>query len=424
MKTNIVTVLVGARRLALGCAALVLAGCATGNHKVEPIDLAVAPAELAESRLLDVGLIEFSPGLPGKNQKIPDDVFPEIRRAEARYFPYHLKKTLEQTGQWGAVRVIPGDSVITDVYVSGEINKSNGDIVQVTLTARDVTGNKWIERRYSMRTDRAAYSRQRDRFLDPYQNVYNEFANDLFSFVSGMSDEEISEIRRTARMAFFADMAPSVFGDYIERGRRGGIEVVRLPAENDPMVDRLTAIRQRDALFLDTLNEHYANFYYGISLPYEDWRKSSREAQIEYQRIRRSAFLRGLAGVAIIAAASEISRGEAGDSGTVRRTRNTMKDFAIYGGLQAIQSGFGRLADARLQQQSISELADSFGQEAAPMVVEVQGQTRRLSGTAAAQYDQWRELLRQINEAETGLPDASDIGVPERAPEQLGDAEF
>jgi hypothetical protein len=403
-----------------------MAGCSTMDtgRQVEPIDLAVAPAELAESRLLDVGLIEFSPGLPGKNEKIPDDVFPEIRRAEARYFPYHLKKTLEQTGQWGAVRVIPDDSVVVDLYVTGRIIESNGDVVRVTLAAHDIRGEKWIERRYSMRTDRAAYSRQRDRALDPYQNVYNEFANDLFAEVSELSDEEIREIRTTSRMAFFADMAPTVFGDYVERNRRGGVEVVRLPAENDPMVDRLGAIRQRDALFLDTLNEHYANFYYGIALPYEDWRKSSREAEIEYQRIRRSAFLRGLAGVAIIAAASEINRGDAGDSRTERRTRNTMKDFAIYGGLQAIQSGFGRLADARLQQQSIAELADSFGQEAAPMVVEVQGQTRRLSGTASAQYDQWRDLLRRINEAELGLADASDIGVPERAHEDLSDAEF
>jgi len=39
------------------------------------------------------------------------------------------------------------------------------------------------------------------------------------------------------------------------------------------------------------------------------------------------------------------------------------------------------------------------------MVVTVKGQTRRLTGTAEAQYEQWRRLLHEIYEAETGLAD-------------------
>ena len=185
-------------------------------------------------------------------------------------------------------------------------------------------------------------------------------------------------------------------------------------------LETLRRIRERDALFLDTLNEHYANFYYGIALPYADWREASREAELEYKRLRRSALLRGLAGVAMVAAAAEISSGDANDSGTERRARRTIKNYAIMSGIETAASSFGRLAEARLQRQSIAELSDSFGAEAAPMVVDVQGQTRRLSGTAAAQYDQWRELLREINERETGFA-APDIAINGRTSEQAAD---
>jgi hypothetical protein len=50
------------------------------------------------------------------------------------------------------------------------------------------------------------------------------------------------------------------------------------------------------------------------------------------------------------------------------------------------------------------------------MVVEVEGEQRRLTGTAEAQYEAWRKLLREIYEAETGFATV-DVGAPVRAPE-------
>ncbi len=405
------------RALLGALAAMLLAGCATQEYEAPDVDLTSAAVEIPESALLDIGLIEFSPGLPEDSGDLPDDVFPEIRRAEAQYFPYHLKSTLQSTGHWGAVRVIPNDRVVTDIYVGGEVRHSDGNRVQLTLFATDATGERWFSQRYSARTDRNDYSRQRDRSLDPYQNAFNEFANDLYAAYAELTPEQIGEIRTASRMRFYADMAPAVFGDYVETNDRGELDVVRLPADSDPMVQRLDSIRERDALFLDTLNEHYANFYYGIALPYSDWREASREAELEYQRLRRSALLRGLAGVAMVAAATQISGGDSNDSGTERRARNAVRNYAVFSGIEVFASSFGQLAEARLQRQSIAELSESFGQEAAPMVVDVQGQTRRLTGTASSQYDQWRELLRQINEQETGFSSTPEIGINGRTPD-------
>lgn len=404
------------RTVACLVAVLAAAGCTSANYVAPDIGLTAEPEAVPEARLLDIGLVEFDTGLPDDPDGfVKDTIYPEIRRAEARFFPYHLKSTLQSTGHWGAVRVIPNDSVVADLYVGGEVEHSDGNKASVTMYARDATGKRWFKRRYVTRTDSNDYSRNRERSADPYQNIFNEFSNDLYVAFNELSDEDVNTLRTTARMRFYADMAPAVFGDYIEEGRRGRVEVVRLPSNEDPMVRRLDAIRERDALFLDTLNEHYANFYYGIALPYEDWREASREAELEYQRLRRSALLRGLAGVALVAASTEVPRPRTQDSGTVRRTKGTLANYALYSGFNVIASSFGRLAEARLQRQSISELSDSFGQEAAPMTVAVEGQEQRLTGTASAQYDQWRELLRKINEEETGLSEAPQIGINGRA---------
>lgn len=414
------------KRLLRACvltSALTFAACTTSNYVAAPVVLTSLGEEIAEERLLDIGIIELDPGLPEEGKPIPDDVYADIRRAEARYFPYHLKTTLQNTGHWGVVNVIPNNQVVADLYISGTVLKSDGNRAQVEFTVADITGREWMRRRYNTRTDRAAYARSRDRSEDPYQNLFNEFANDLLAEIQTYDQEQIDEIRTASRMSFYAQMAPSVFADYVERDKRDLLQVVRLPADEDPMVRRLDLIRERDALFINTLNEHYANFYYGIALPYEGWRSSSREAQIEYQRLRRSALLRGLVGIAAVAAATEISRGDANDSGTERRTRSTLKNLAISEGVQLFASSFGRLAEARLQQQSIAELSESFGQEAAPMVVEVEGQTRRLTGTASAQYDQWRELLRKLNEQETGLLAVPQIDINGRLAEQDADAD-
>ena len=66
---------------------------------------------------------------------------------------------------------------------------------------------------------------------------------------------------------------------------------------------------------------------------------------------------------------------------------------------------------------AIAELSESFGAEAAPMVVNVEGQERRLTGTAQAQYEGWRRLLKDIYKAETGFTEQIDVGAPARTTE-------
>jgi len=400
---------------------LVIQACAVEEViTAEETELIVAAAVPDEGLLLDIGIVEFVGGLAVDNDPDETGVYEEIRTAEVRYMPYHLKTTLQGTGHWGAVRVIPTPSAFTDIVINGAIKKSDGEFITLDVSVGDSRGRHWYSKSYSTQTGISSYSINRDRREDPYQKVFNDISNDLQRYVEQLSAKDVQDIRQVTELKFFADMSPSSYGEHLTTVEDGTVAIVRLPAENDPAVDRLRQIRERDRLVVDTLNEHYANFYYGIAIPYHSWRKTSREESINFRQVKRSATMQKILGVVVIAGALAVDT----DSSSYRQSRmnRSLQNIAIGEGFQTLMDGITRGNEASMHMESIKELSESFGAEAAPMVVTVEGETRRLSGTAAAQYESWRRLLKQIYEAETGFVetnDAVDPG-PVRIPEPAG----
>jgi len=376
--------------------AAVVAGCAGSTTvKYDEIDAIQAEAEVPEAALLDVGILLFDPGVP-EDQEGPDGfVFPDVRRAEARYIPYHLKRTLEGTGLWGSVWVIPERSDAVDLLVWGRVDRSDGLEVELRVGAWDATGKEWLNKKYDSRVPEKAYSNYRDTSEDPYQNVYNEIANDLLAKRRAMSEKELTTIRQVAELRFAADLVPSAFASHIEEDD-GEYKVLRLPADDDPMLMRMRAVREREYTFVDTLNEYYASLYYEMAPPYENWRKMSREEMLNYQELKRSARMRQLLGLAAILGAVAYEANGGGNS--------AITNTAILGGIEGFRSGLNKSSEANLHGESLKELGSSFESETEPLLIEVEGQTRRLTGTAEEKYQEWRQLLREIFASETGFP--------------------
>ncbi len=393
---------------AIGLSACTVQEVITG----ERTELDVASLEIAENLLLDIGIVNFDPGVPQSNDSEKSGIYEEVREAEARYLPYHIKTTLQSTGYWGAVRVVPSTDVYTDVILRGTIERSDGEFVTLTIKAEDITGREWFERTYATQTGVRAFSENRDRTQDPYQKVFNDLANDLREYATTLTSKDISRIRQTSELMFFADMAPTAYGEHLAVSEEGNIDIVRLPAENDPMVARLRQIRERDRLVVDTLNEHYANFYYGIALPYEGWRKKSRENQISIRQVKRAATMRALLGVAVTAGSMSIDT--SGSRSRGYDWKRATQAVGVDRGIRTIISAWQLRQSANIYRAEIGELSESFIAEAAPLTVRVEGQTRRLTGTAEAQYEGWRKLLREIYQIETGFSEDVDVGVPAR----------
>jgi hypothetical protein len=391
-------------------------GCSVNEVVVaEETELVVAESPVDEALLLDIGIVEFDSGVPEDNDPQKSRIFEDIRNAETRFLAYHLKTTLQETGHWGAVRVIPSRNAFTDVVISGAIEKSDGEFIVLNISVDDAAGRHWFDKSYETQTGMTSYSERRDRRRDPYQKVFNDIANDLQIFVATLPAKQLQQTRQVSELQFFADMSPRAFGEHLQTGEGGVVRIDRLPAESDPAVARLRQIRERDRLVVDTLNEHYANFYYGIAIPYRSWRKNARQESINFREVKRSARLQALVGVVVLAGSLAIDTNSS--SSRTRRVNRGLQNMGIYEGFNRVVGGLRRNSEASLHLDTIAELSESFGAEAAPMVVNVEGQERRLTGTAQAQYESWRKLLKEIYEAETGFGEATEVVAPVRAAE-------
>ena len=83
-----------------------------------------------------------------------------------------------------------------------------------------------------------------------------------------------------------------------------------------------------------------------------------------------------------------------------------LRDAMMYTGMDLIKTASVRRDEKRLHTEAMEELSTSFDDEVKPMVVEVEGTQHRLTGTADAQYEEWKSLLLELYAVETGfVPD-------------------
>lgn len=389
-------------------AALSLSGCITSEVKPLPkVQAKQATVHIPEAELLDVGIRVFDPGIP-KNLEGDEEalakkrIYPDLRKAEARYMPTLLRSTLEETAQWGAVRVIPATADFVDVIVMGTLVDSNGGFLSLDISAVDAAGRTWIQnKRYSSIVDLGAYKTQASlKARDPFQNVYSEIANDLVAARDRLTAADRENIRRVANLKFAADLAPEAMAGMTAVDKNGITQVVRLPAEGDPTLGRIERIRERDTAVVDTVNDYYASFADNIDDSYDSWRQTSFSELEKEMRARSAARTRTVLGAAALLAA--IFAPNSCSTYDSCRINNAARTAGTMGGIAAVLSGIKKYGDARTHADALKELTLSFQSEVAPQVVEVEGHTLRLTGTAEDQYREWRKLLKQLYLEETG----------------------
>ncbi len=388
-------------------AAALLCGCVVQETKPQPILHAEqATTQVPEAELLDVGVRLFDANVPKTVLDDPDladkvRIYPDIRKAEARYLPNQLRATLEGTGQWGAVRVIPATVETMDIVVTGRIIESTGTALALDIGVEDATGRKWFEKRYEAVADTRSYKEGPGGERDPFQNLYVKIADDLLAARRQLKAEDLKSIRRVAELRFAADFAPAAMSDYLAKDpKKGTYTVQRLPPEGDPVVARLDRIRERDEALIDTVSDGYAAFGEKLAEPYNGWRASTYSELEAEERAKRQSASRIAIGAALVAAA--IFMPVDCKSATCRRAEDVGRIGAAYGGVQAVMSGIKKRDEAKIHTESLKEISGSFQDQAEPAVVEIEGRTLRLTGTAEEQYAEWRRLLHEEYVEETG----------------------
>ena len=383
-----------------------LTGCVSETVKSTQVPALTAPGTLTpEAELLDVGVVILDPGI----STIEDEplVYPEVRRAEATFIATELTQVLTEQGGWGAVRVVPDDRQFSDLLVQGNILRSDGEALELKIVVSDARGMVWLDKRYTGVTSRYAYEQGTRVKQDPFLAVYRMIANDMLQKFGGVPAAERAEIRQVAEMRFARDFANGAFADYLQEDEAGHISLRRLPAEDDPMLNRIRGLRQRHYVFVDTLQGHYTGFSEEMYDPYQEWRKASYEETVALRELESEAQREMIAGGAAIIAGIV-----AQTSGS--RTTRSAGAVGVIGGGALLKSGLEKRAESKIHSLALEELGQSLDAEITPRVIELEDRTVQLTGSVEDQYGQWRELLADIYAAELAALKPPDS--PEAAP--------
>ncbi len=136
---------------------------------------------------------------------------------------------------------------------------------------------------------------------------------------------------------------------------------------------------------------------------YDEWRYATYDEAVRLRQMNKQARNRLLTGAALIAGgiyAGSQSNTWAADAAAAG---------AVVGGIAAVKSGLDRRKQTEIHEQALQELTQSLGREITPNVLDIEGATVELSGSAEQQYTQWRSLLRALYQADQGLPPITPI---------------
>ncbi len=312
---------------------------------------------------LDVSIPVFDPGVPEDRSLHRDlQVFPRIRSIEALLLPFVLRDTLARSGEWGAVRVVPDAEPAAELSVSGAIVASDGHTLTIQVQARDAVGNVWLEQSFTGTN------------ADNFQGLFDAVAAELAARQRQFSPGQIGNIREVSMLRYAQSLAPSAFAGYLSSTAEGRYSVIRLPARNDPMLERIHRLRETGYVITDAVDAKYQELHAEIATVYEIWRKYRRK-NVTYQEDQ---------------SAEVLAVGSGAERGSYEYYKNLYDNYKWD----------------RMAAQEQDRLAVAFHTEVGPRIIAMERRVAELDGWIDEKQATWNRLLEELFEAETSAQKA------------------
>ncbi len=388
-----------------------LSGCATHTRTTSTVGPQLSSSysktvnnqPVTPALLLEVIIPVFDPGLP-ESEEDAKEVWPELRRAEANRFALKMKEALEATGKFGAVRVTPDGTATGDLYILGRIEASNGQEVAMEIEVVDISGKRWLEKSFEHEVSPEFHRDQRNKGMDPYDPLFEKAAVKIVEELNDHSLKELEDLQYIADLRFGTNFSEETFMQYMET-KRNTFFLVSKPSDNDPMLARVKAIRVRDQLFIDSLQDNYASFSGQMNESYLMWQEQSLFETQAARAAKRKSMGQALGGVILIGLA--VLAGVSGSNSNSTGASAAGATGAILGGLAGaslLSKSFKTSEEAKVHRDALNELGQSIDMELSPRVIAFEKQSVELTGDAREQFAQWREFLQKIY-AEEQTPD-------------------
>jgi len=350
---------------------------------------------------LDIIVPVFDPGLSkdGENYK-EEGVWPELRRAEANRFAYKMKRALEKTEAFGAVRVTPDTTASGDLYVIGKILASTGEEVDIGVKVVDISGNVWFDSSFDLNVGEGFDKNQRNKGKDAYDPVFEDAANYIAIQLEDLGEKQITDLQKITQLRFGANLAEEAFNENLKK--EGEIfQLARFPSNGDPMLKRVSSIRVRDQLFVDGMQEQYQVFSDLMDDSYLAWQEQSRVEIASINEARKKAAGEAALGILVVGlAVLAIAAGGSSDNPNAQTAGLAAGVLGGAAGASLLQKSFQTSEETTVYKDQIEELGQSIDIDLSPRVMAFEQQTIELTGTGKQQFQQWRSFLQKIYEKE------------------------
>lgn len=402
-------------------ASVVLSAC-TSNTRISDQPLLVGPSpveqtptkqgnspELINAKVfLDVAIPTFDPGFPvdsfgniDSDELEEEGIWPELRRTESKLFSSELKSAMDDEKVFGSVSVVPDATTPSDLFVLGKINHSDSEVVNISITVVDSTGEIRGSKEFEHTVSKGFLRDQRNKDKNPYEPVFQQASNYVVSLLSEMSLADKEYIKNMSLMRYARYYSPEKYEQYLstELKKKNGqryykFELKGLPDDDDPMLKRIEDLRAQELLFVDRLQDNYDVFEAKTQDAYGNWQAETLPEVIAAREAKQERNAKAIIGVgaAILAAVlAKNSNSSLGEAGSV---------VAGIGSVFAISDAFKN--NARMKQHSavIEEQGKALDLSVSPMVIEFEDQVIELKGNAQEQYMQWKTHLRKVFQEE------------------------
>ncbi len=384
--------------LALTALALNLASCGTttgGTSSMSPsfgLDLSEEQSgqfmEQYKGVRLDVIVPFFEPGIPADSDDYEKlGVWPELRRLEAIRFAQALREELQDTGKFGDVYITPDAKVAGDLFVSGEILKSNGEDVEIRMKVHTITGQRWMNKRYKHRVKEYHWQNIRTKNSDPYQPIFHKVADDVVKLLNQRSQSQLARLRASSEIIFANEISSGKFSEHMEV-IDNKVKIVSLPADDDPKLKQAEATRVIYKTAVNDMQTKIVNIVFNpkSQSSYIEWQKHSISHVKAARKAKSEANSKAFFGALLLIGAAVAA--DANDDAGIG-TQAGIAAAAVGGGV-LLRDSFQKRAEGKYHLATLNELGQSLNIDIAPTIVEIEGETVILRGGIKNQFKELR----------------------------------
>ena len=388
-----------ATKAGLWLSALLLCIASTGTHAVGPpksseLDAKGQPdaSPVTTNTKLNVIVPVFDVNLPeDPDDYLKEGVWPELRNIESTIFAMRIRKALEDTRAFGAVRVTPNDYSVGELYVLGKIIRSTSETIELQIKLTDITQKQWLgSRGKKFKYQIPEYNQNAKRFQgqDPYQPIYDEIASEILNRLARVDESDLVNLTRVSNVVLAQSYSEENYSQYL-RARRGVMRLRGYPADTDEKFQRVKELRVVEELFTDKIRQNYQQFLSEASPAYYEWQRASYPEARDYRLQREKARNRGALALAA-GVLSAVAGNRGGDTAEVVSTTTAV----LAAGL--IFNAFRENEESKVYADRLEELGRQRDFTMTDTNVRFENEIRTLSGDAAAQMQQFREALQVL----------------------------